>query len=198
MSTHLLRDFEECVRQLAEHRRHASCLPLHAAIARVEGEGGTIFNEPFRESLCGQDFWPQFVVCVADSPYALGFYASGKDAYGRGLDAERRLASIVDEAARLLLQLPEVVVRRLALADRSNWYRAVFHLAWHFRRPFLSAARHRLLRDASGHPETWGEELLQYFRARPGPDIHTGLIFSRLDHQPCARQVAGVAGHAGK
>jgi hypothetical protein len=89
--------------------------------------------------------------------------------------------------------LPKNVQKRLVLPDSYNWWRTVFHLAWHFPRPFLGADRERLLKQdgIAGHSRTT-ETCVQLCGPASQQDLLPGLIYSRLEHDICTSSEAAI------
>jgi hypothetical protein len=73
----------------------------------------------------------------------------------------------------------------LQLPEGESWWRIVFHLAWHFPRPFLKATRYRLL-SKDGAPAGICDETFVQLRGMGGPpNLLPGLIYSALEHDLC-------------
>jgi hypothetical protein len=177
----LLSHLRECHRRLSELRGRQDYLALSCAMLRLEGSGGTVlYDQPFSRILNGRPIH----VCLTAShgeTFAVAFYPVAD-----GIEANRIPAAIapVEAIARkihpLLRKLPEPVRERLRLPDNDNWWRIVFHLGWHFPRPFLSPVRCRLLARGS---ILWGisdETFVQLHGTGGQSDLLPGLIYSAL------------------
>jgi hypothetical protein len=114
----------------------------------------------------------------------------------------RSVEQITDEVRRLITELPASIREgQLALPDfvrpRSanpyctNWWRTVFHLAWHFRRPFLTANRERVFKGPFGGRKT--ETFVQINGTGGLEDLLPGLIYSNLEHDICTSSQAAIS-----
>src|SRR5262249_19613005 len=100
--------------------------------------------------------------------------------------------AITSEIRPLLRELPRPIRERLQLPTSENWWRVVFHLAWHFPRPFLRATRLRLLAK-DGAPYGRSDETFVQLHGTGGlSDLLPGLIFSDLEHDLCTCSDAAV------
>jgi len=120
--------------------------------------------------------------------FTLAFYSAANDAaMDRVTSALQAVETITCAACRLLPNLPREVAEHLALtdgalADRDNWWRVVFHLAWHFPRPFLEATRWRLFtKDGQHFSGKSCETFVQLNGAPERHDLFPGTIFSVLE-----------------
>ncbi|SRR5579871_10536 len=85
----------------------------------------------------------------------------------------------------VLGELPKPVHEYLQLPDSDNWWRIIFHLAWHFRRPFQKAGCCRLL-SKDGVPAGANNETVARLHGMVGrSDLLPGLIYSALEHDLC-------------
>jgi hypothetical protein len=101
--------------------------------------------------------------------------------------------AITGEIHPLLVDLPKPVHERLRLPDSDNWWRIVFHLAWHFPRPFLKAVRRRLLAKDGVPAGASDETFVQLYGLGERTDLLPGLIYSGLEHDLCTCSEAAIA-----
>jgi hypothetical protein len=162
---------------------------------RMEGEGGKVLYEmPFRRILGTTVHHSHMFASQGDSPIALAYFSKGEnvteDQITRSL---AQVESISSEAHWILRRLPKHIAEHLVLPTTSTWWRVLFHLAWHFPRPFLKATRWRLLMiEESG----WGkfdETVVELNGTSAGPDVLPGLIYSELEHDLCTCSEAAIA-----
>src|SRR5262249_39563829 len=100
--------------------------------------------------------------------------------------------AIAGEIHALLPELPKSVCERLQLPDSGSWWRIVFHLAWHFPRPFLKASRRRLL-SKDGVPVGVSDETFVQLHGMGGrSDLLPGLMYSALEHALCTCSEAAI------
>jgi hypothetical protein len=125
---------------------------------------------------------------------SLGFYyAPGCSVKFTELEARlQALEQLTKEARQLLAQLPRSVAEALALPQVGDWWRNLFHLAWHFERPFLHARRVRLLSEDGGPPGRIEEACVQMWGARTRRDFFPGLMYSELEHDVCTCSEAAI------
>jgi hypothetical protein len=177
----------QCQRRLSELRTAPDDLPLQCTLLRMEAAGGTVlYDLPFDRILGKRPRWQWVPAGVGYSPYAVAFSPmTDTEVDTRCVEAAvRRVERVTNEAQRLMTELPDGVQERLALpAQENNWWRTVFHLAWHFpRQPFLRATRCRLLTtDGSGFGVS-DETFVQLFGTGNRKDLLPGLIYSQLEH----------------
>jgi hypothetical protein len=190
----LVSHLHECSRRLSDLHARPEYVALTCAILRLEGAGGTVlYDPPFSRILAGRPFFtpgPEIshgdTFAVGFSPVADGFQADRIPA------ALAPVEAITREAHRLLLELPKPLRERLQLPDSGSWWRIVFHLAWHFPRPFLNATRRRLL-SADGAPARFDEAFVQLYGTGGLTDLLPGLIYSKLEHDLCTSSEAAIA-----
>jgi hypothetical protein len=186
----LISHFRECLRRLPNLQGRSDYLPLSCALLRQEGPGERLYllHDPFARVLGNRLFHcPGTSVGYGDS-YGLAFYPSASDATrDRLTSALKAVEAITGAACRLLPRLPREVVERLALpdealTDRDNWWRVVFHLAWHFPGPFLEATRWRLFTTDGEHCSGKScETFVQLNGTAERHDLFPGTIFSVLE-----------------
>jgi len=148
---------------------------------RLEGAGGTVlYDQPFSRILHGQPFHDYLTVSHGET-YAVAFYPVTD-----GIQANRIPAALAPVEAitckshPLLRELPRPVHERLRLPDCDNWWRIVFHLGWHFPRPFLSPVRCRLLAREGTLSGISDETFVQLHGTGGRNDLLPGLIYSAL------------------
>src|SRR5262245_60676924 len=179
----------ECRRHLSELRGRPDYLPLHCSILRGEGPGwhSVLYGPtcPFVRILDARPYARQENIEHGDIFY-LAFYAHPNSAeLDRVNAALSTVESLTMEALRLLSALPRPARDRLCLPESGHWWRTVFHLAWHFSRPFLRARRCRLLTKDAQSYSCNEETFLQQFGTGGQRDFLPGLIYSKLDHDIC-------------
>ena len=196
--------FEDCRRRLVELRSRSDYLPLYVSILMVEGAGSSFYDspDPFAPILAGRPYWFSQSFSQQEQ-FAIAFYADDPSlTEERKTAAFRTVEKTTDEPRRLLASLPDSIkAERLALPDFvrshsaiptcSNWWRAVFHLAWHFPRPFLTACRERILKGQFGgrHEETF----VQINGTGGRDDLLSGMIYSGLKDDLCLSSEAAIA-----
>ena len=142
----LVSHLEECRRRLTEVQRRQDFVALSCAILRAEGPGGAILYEfPFGLALGERPFHATLAISHGES-FGVAFYG-----LACAIEPDKIAAilapidAIVREIDPLLRDLPKPVRECLKMPKGENWWRVIFHLAWHFPRPFLRASRRRLL-----------------------------------------------------
>ena len=146
MNPQLNEHLVECRQRLADLRARLDYTPLSCSILRLEGLGGTaLFNQAF-DRIVTNGSYVEHVTASRTETFAIAFVSLA----GR-LDRERITAAltsveaITGEICPVLRKLPKSVHEYLQLPENNHWWRIVFHLAWHFPRPFLKATRCRLM-----------------------------------------------------
>ncbi|QEL19850.1 hypothetical protein [Limnoglobus roseus] len=188
--------FEACNRRLGEERRRPEYIPLHAAICRPEGPGGSILHDDLFGAYLGtSDYTQQFVSSVASSvTYAVAHYFLPDRGFVPSEHVNtliQQVDGIAKELHRACAALPERIRLALRLPEVPDWWGTLFHLAWHFDRPFLRAARCRLMTQDDTHVVRVGESIMQEI-GHSGRDVMPGLIFSRLDDEVFSASEAAV------
>jgi hypothetical protein len=175
----LISHFGECRRRLADLRGRQDYAALTCAMLRLERAGGTVlYEQPFSRILNGRPFHECHAASHGET-FALAFYPVAD-----GIQASRIPAALapVEAITRkihpLLRELPEPVRERLRLPDSDNWWRIVFHLGWHFPRPFLSPVRCRLLAREGTISGIADETFVQLHGTGGQSDLLPGLIYS--------------------
>jgi hypothetical protein len=190
----LLSHLGECRRRLSELRGRQDYLALSCAILRLEGGGGTVlYDQPFSRIWAGRAYRDTLSISHGET-FALGFYPVSP-----GLQASRIPAALAPvealtrEVVALLPRLPRSAREYLRLPDSDNWWRTVFHLAWHFPRPFLRTGRcHLLAREGAFH-SLCEETVIQMYGVGTGlADLLPGLIYSDLEQDLCTCSEAAV------
>jgi hypothetical protein len=182
-SEQLLSHFRECRHRLSELRAFPDYLPLHCALLRLEGEGGAaLYDTPFSRVLRDRPFCERVSVGHTDGAFALAFYLDAGEATPARLEAAlAAVEALTNPAQRLLSQLPRSTRERLVLPRSDNWWRTVFHLAWHYPRPYLKAPRVRLLTEDGKGYGCSEETFVQLFGTGGRRDLLPGLIYSSLE-----------------
>jgi hypothetical protein len=179
--------FETCIRRIIEERTRPSYIPLHVAICRPEGAGGSIFVEDLFGPLLGHsNYTPRSTVSTwpADC-YALAFHTprdSGFVPTDRVNGLISQAQGLATELQVLCARLPLPVRQVLCLPEINDWWRTVFHLAWHFDRPFLSSSRIRLLTSDNELIIRTDETIIQQYGCADRRDVFPGVIFGTLSH----------------
>jgi hypothetical protein len=150
----------------------------------MEGKGGTIlYDLPFARILGNRPVWPSMTVDREDNPFATAFYHASDAVPLADIElALQSVEAVTKEVQRLMSQLPRSAQDRLVVPRGDSWWRTVFHLAWHFPRPFLQASRKRLLtRDGQSYGQV-DETFVQLYGTANQRDLLPGLIYSNLEH----------------
>ena len=190
----LVSHLQECRRRLSDHSARSNYVALTCAILRLEGAGGMVlYDQPFSRILAGRAFYDLQTVSNGET-FAIAFYPLAD-----GIPADRlpvavaSVDAITGEICRLLRELPEPVRENLRLPNSENWWRIVFHFAWHFPRPFLNATRRRWM-ARNGTPAGVGDETFIQLHGMGGQsDLLPGLIYSELAHDLCTCSEAAVS-----
>jgi hypothetical protein len=190
----LISHLGECRRRLSELRGRLDYLALSCAMLRPEVAGATIpDSQHFVRILSGRPYYNILTVGREDT-FRIAFspVASGNITADRIRAALAPVEAITGEILPLLHKLPRGVRERLCLPSNEKWWRATFHLAWHFRRPFLRATRCRLLAK-DGVPHGCMEETFTQLYGTGGlQDQLPGLIYSELEHDLCTCSEAAI------
>ncbi len=160
---------------------------------RLEGPGAEVLYQlPFASALGKRPFHPELIVSHSES-FAVAFYPVAEGIQGDRIPAALApVQAITAETHRLLSELPKTVRELLGLPSSDNWWRVVFHLAWHFSYPFLGARRYRLLAE-NGVPRGRIEDTFaQMYGTAGSQDLLPGLIYSELEHDLCTCSEAAV------
>jgi hypothetical protein len=183
----------ECRRRFSDHRGRQEYIALTCAMLRVEGPGGTVVHEqPFSRILGSRPFH-HYLSMRNGETFAIAFFPLVD-----GIKADRISAALAPveaigrEIHPLLGELPKPVRERLQLPESDNWWRIVFHLGWHFPRPFLRPARSRwLAKDAAPYGSS-DETFVQLHGTGGRSDIFPGLIYTELEHDLCTCSEAAL------
>jgi hypothetical protein len=180
----LISHLGECRRRLSEVRGRTDYLPLCCAILLAEGEGGRVLDsDPFAVVLRWRLYMTQVAFGNQEGSFRVAFFPSRNDPTTDQFNAAlAAVESLTSEAQRLLSGLPRAVRESLVLPRGDNWWRTVFHLAWHFPRPFLRASRQRLLTEDGTSFSRVDETFVQMHGVGNRRDLLPGLIFSDLEH----------------
>jgi hypothetical protein len=189
--------FETCVRRLVEERTRPDYVPLYVTLARPEGAGGGLHRDDVFGPILGHcDYVPRstFSTFPADV-FAVAFHTPREGGFIRSERVNtliRQTDVITDELQTLCVRLPERVRRSLCLPEICDWWRTLFHLAWHFDRPFLNSTRDRFL-VSDGEPVSRVDETcIQQSGCWGRHDIVPGLIFGILKHDALTASEAAV------
>jgi hypothetical protein len=199
----LISYFVACRQQLADLRKSSTYRPLFVSIFRAEGGGNTLFEvlDPFARAFPNLVHWSTNSFSNGEQ-FAIAFYTDDASLTENQIAAAVRIVErITDEARRLLASLPKSIqTGRLAIPDFvhshsvepycSNWWRTLFHLAWHFPRPFLTASRERLLTGRFGG--RCEETFIQINGAPDQSDLLPGLIYSNLKDDVCVSSETAI------
>jgi hypothetical protein len=188
LASHLV----ECRRRLAELRSRHDYLAVRCALLRPEGAGGTVFDQPFARTLTNHAFLERPSASHAETFDVAFFAMADKIDKDRIATALATVEAITGEVCPLLPELPKWVRDRLQLPDSDDWWRIVFHLAWHFPRPFLKAARRRLLAVDGASAGSSDETVVQLHGMGGRSDALPGLIYSELGHDLCTSSEAAL------
>jgi hypothetical protein len=189
----LVSHLQECSRRLSDVHARLDYVALTCAMLRLEGAGGTVlYDQPFSRILAGRPFHDRLTISHGET-FAIAFYpVPGGTQADRIPAALAPVEAITGEVHPLLPKLPKPVRECLQLPDSDSWWRIVFHLAWHFPRPFLKAARRRLL-SMEGAPHGNSEETLVLLHGMGGrSDLLPGLVYSALEHDLCTCSEAAI------
>jgi hypothetical protein len=146
----LIAHLEECRNRLSDLRTRINPPTICCSLLRMEGDGGTcLYDDPFRPILSPRPYLPIITASNEENPFGIAFHAEPGTILDQLQDVVRTAEGITVEGLRLVTELPTPVRKRLVLPNTRSWWRCVFHLAWHFPRPFLRAARERLLVEGS-------------------------------------------------
>jgi hypothetical protein len=189
----LLSHLGDCRRRLSDLGGRQNYLALSCAMLRLEGAGGTVlYDRPFVRILNDRPFHDRLTASHGDT-FAVAFYPPAA-----GIQTERIPAAlapvdaITGEIHPLLRELPRPVHERLRLPDSDDWWRIVFHLGWHFPRPFLRPVRRRLLAREGAPAWSRNETIVQLHGTGGHSDLFPGLIYSNLEHDLCTCSEAAV------
>lgn len=150
-------------------------------------------EQPFTKTPIGRPFYDRLSVSHGET-YAIAFFAfATKIEAGRIPAALAPVEAVTGEILPLLPRLPKLVRESLQLPDSENWWRIVFHIAWHFPRPFLKATRRRLLAKDDTPAGISDETFVQMFGMGGRTDLLPGLIYSALEHDLCTSSEAAVS-----
>jgi hypothetical protein len=189
----LISHLGECRRRLSELRARPDYVPIFCAMFRTEGSGMAIHAEDLFGPVLGRHPRQERRHFSNDeNPYAVAFFLDGNGESEPIEPAIRAVEAITNVALRLLSSLPNPVRERLVLPRGACWWRVGFHLAWHFRQPFLHAVRERLL-TADGTKFLRAEDVFVQMHGAAGQkDLLSGLIYRRLEHDLCTCSEAAI------
>ena len=126
--------------------------------------------------------------------FAIAFVSLGGDIDRNRITAAlTTVEAITSEICPILRTLPKSVHEYLQLRDKSHWWRIVFHIAWHFPRPFLKATRCRLMSRNGVLGGISDETIVQLYGMHGQIDLLPGLIYSALEHDLCTCSEAAIA-----
>jgi nucleoside phosphorylase len=189
----LISHLVECHHRLADLRARHDYIAITCALLRLEGAGGTVlYGQPFDRILTNRPFLDRLSVSHGEAFDVAFFPLADSIEVERIPAALAPVESITGEIHPLLRQLPKTVRERLQLPDSDNWWRIVFHLAWHFPRPFLKATRRRLLSKDGAHAGISDETCVQLHGMGSRSDLLPGLIYSEMAHDLCTCSEAAV------
>jgi hypothetical protein len=190
----LISHLRECGRQLSNLQARQDHVALSCSILRLEGEGGRVLhNLPFARVLGDRPYYPRLTIGLGDSPFALAFYSSSdKIQPDRIRVALSAVEAITTEICQLLEELPRPIRECLQLPPGDDWWRILFHLAWHLPRPFLRATRWRLLAHDGAPAGRSDERSVQLHGTDGRSDLLPGLIYSELGKELCICSEAAV------
>src|SRR5262245_27916326 len=193
MSVQLISHLGECRRRLSGLPGRLGYLSLSCAILRLEGPGGALPDgSHFARILNGRPFQGRVTASPRET-FAIAFYPVAGGIRADQIDAALApVEAITGEIHPLLGELPRSALARLQLPTSDDWWRVVFHLAWHFPRPFFRATRCRLLaRDGAPYREC-EETFVQLHGTGGTSDLLPGLIYSDLQRDLCTCSEAAV------
>jgi hypothetical protein len=192
----LVAGFEACVRRLVEERNRPDYIQLHVAICIPEGPGGDILQDGLFVPLLGHaDYTPR--VTFSTSPpdcHAVAYYTPPDRGFiptDRVNALIRQAEAIAEELQNLCRRLPARVRQALCLPETREWWRTLYHLAWHFDRPFLTSYRERLLTDGRTARRD-DETIIQMHGCGGRHDVLPGLVFGTLRHDAPTASEAGI------
>jgi hypothetical protein len=183
----------ECHHRLADLRTRHDYIALKCALLRLEGVGGAVLNDqPFARILDGRPFHDGVTVSDGET-FAIAFHPVADAIQADRIPAALApVEAITGEIHPLLAELPKPLRERLQLPDSHSWWRIVFHLAWHFPRPFLKATRCRLLSKDGAPAGIIDETFVQLHGMGGRSDLLPGLIYSALEHDLCTCSEAAI------
>jgi hypothetical protein len=151
-----------------------------------------LYDQPFARILINRAFIDGLSISHGETFDIAFFSSSGNIEKERITTAIAPVESITGEIHALLRQLPKPVREHLHLPGSDNWWRIVFHLAWHFPRPFLKVTRRRLL-SRDGTPAGISDETFVQLHGMGGrSDLLPGLIYSEMAHDLCTCSEAAI------
>ncbi len=178
----------DCKQRIADCRRSSDFLPIHCAIASVEGPGASFLcSDFFKQRLTPLAHISNWTISAqAGGLMEIGFFVRPRVKGDMELIQTRvdSLSRILGELDGLVRELPAPIVEKLALPVQANWWRKLFHLAWHFDRPFLHCSRTRMLQSSRSEKVVAPipELLIQMAGLRGQTDVLPGKIFSELPY----------------
>jgi hypothetical protein len=197
----LISHLGECRRRLADLRCRPDYVAMTCAILRLEGAGGMVlYDRPFSRIFNGRPFHECLTASHGET-FAIAFYPAADGMQANRIPAALApVEAIIRKIHPLLREMPEIVRERLRLPDSDNWWRILFHLGWHFPRPFLSPVRRRLLAK-EGTPSAISDETFVQLHGTGGrSDLLPGLIYSALqdndDLCTCSETAVGTVSRA--
>src|SRR5262249_33402326 len=155
----LISHLGECRRRLSELRGRQDYLAISCAMLRAEGAAGMVLlDHPFRVIWQNRPYYEVGPSLGYGDCYTIAFYPVTQNIEVDRIPAALApVNTLTSEIIPLLRQLPRATRERLQLPESENWWRIVFHLAWHFPRPFLQVPRRRWLAK-DGAPHTVSDE----------------------------------------
>jgi hypothetical protein len=177
----LISHLGDCRRRLAGLRGRQDYAALTCAMLRLEGAGGAVLcDQPFSRILNGRPFHDCLTASHGET-FAVAFYPVAVDIQANPIPAALApVDAITRKVPPLLRELPKPVREDLQLPDSDNWWRIVFHLGWHFPRPFLKPVRYRLLAREGTRSDIIDETSVQLYGIGGQSDLLPGLMYSAL------------------
>jgi hypothetical protein len=154
---------------------------------RVEGAGGMVLcGQPFDRIMYDRPFHQLGPTFSHGENFVLAFFSRATETdEDRVASALATVSVITAEIIPLLGVLPKPVRERLHLPDSDNWWRILFHLGWHFPRPFLRLNRCRMLAKDGKVQAIRDETFVQLYGTGGLNDLFPGLIYSAMEHDLC-------------
>jgi hypothetical protein len=139
-----------------------------------------LYDRPFSRILNGRPFHDRLTVSHGET-FAVAFYPAADGIQANRIPAALApVEAIIRKIHPLLREMPEIVRERFRLPDSDNWWRILFHLGWHYPRPFLSPVRCRLLAKEGTLSGISDETFVQLHGTGGRSDLLPGLIYSAL------------------
>jgi hypothetical protein len=183
----------ECRQRLADLRARQDYVAIACALLRAEGTGGDLLcGHPFARIVTDRPLLDRISMSHGET-FGLAFFPQAMNMGAARLAAAlAAVETMTGEIYPLLRQLPKRVHGRLQLPDSDNWWRILFHLAWHFPRPFLKATRRRLLTKDGAPAGASDETFVQLHGTASRRDLMPGMIYSEVRHDLCTCSEVGL------